>query len=55
MRVQVKKGGMVKLPQEAMRAYSIREYDFLECGLNAAGILFSPIASSEEAQALKKN
>lgn len=55
MRVQVKKGGMVTLPGQAMEFWGIGEWDFLECSLTQAGILFTPIVLTGSVTGHKKN
>lgn len=55
MRVQVKKGGVVSLPRQAMAVLGIKEQDFLEWRFMQSGILFTPIALAESMAGPKKN
>lgn len=55
MRVQVKKGGMISLPRQAMKAHGIMEQDFLEWSLTQSGILFTKISLADSLAESKKN
>lgn len=55
MKVQVKNGGMIFLPAQAMEAFSIREQDILACSLVQNGILLTPIFLAEGTTGAKKN
>ena len=55
MKVQVKNGGMISLPAQAMAAFSIREQDILDCSLTQTGILLTPFFLAESSAGLKKN
>lgn len=55
MRVQVQKGGLVSLPEQAMAELGIREQDLLEWRLTQSGLLFTPIALTEHMAGPKKN
>lgn len=55
MKVQVKNGGMIYLPAQAMTAFSIREQDILDCSLTQTGILLTPIILAQSMAGTKKN
>lgn len=55
MRVQVKNGGMIYLPAQAMAAFSIREQDVLDCSLTQTGILLTPTILAQSAAGTEKN
>lgn len=55
MKVQVKNGGMICLPAQAMSAFSIQEQDILDCSLTQTGILLTPVFLAASMTGLKKN
>lgn len=55
MKVQVKNGGMISLPTQAMAAFAIREQDFLDCSITQTGILLKPIILTQSMVTMKKN
>lgn len=55
MKVQVKNGGMISLPTQAMAAFAIREQDILDCSITQTGILLTPIIVTQNMAELKKN
>lgn len=55
MKVQVKNGGMICLPAQAMAAFDIRERDILDCSLTQTGILLTPLILAQSMAGLKKN
>lgn len=55
MKVQVKNGGMISLPAQAMAAFGIREQDSLDCSITQTGILLTPLILTQSVTGLKKN
>lgn len=55
MKVQVKNGGMISLPAQAMAAFGIREQDMLDCSITQTGILLTPIILTQNMVRSKKN